>query len=50
MSLQAGSRVWHNVRTAMPKEVRAVLGISDGDGIEWIFEGGKVIFRNSKGG
>jgi bifunctional DNA-binding transcriptional regulator/antitoxin component of YhaV-PrlF toxin-antitoxin module len=50
MSLLARSRVWHNVRTAMPKEVRAVLGISDGDEIERVFEGGRVIFRNSKGG
>ncbi len=43
----ARSRVWHNGRTTIPKEVRAVLGIGDGDEIEWVLENGEVKVRRS---
>jgi AbrB family looped-hinge helix DNA binding protein len=36
---------WHNGRTTIPREVRAVLGITDGDQIEWILENGEIKVR-----
>jgi len=32
-------------RTTAPREVRKLLGISEGDVVEWVFEDGKVVIR-----
>ncbi|MGC8542867.1 MAG: AbrB/MazE/SpoVT family DNA-binding domain-containing protein [Vulcanisaeta sp.] len=45
VSVLARSRVWHNGRTTIPREARAVLGISDGDEVEWVLENGEVKVR-----
>jgi AbrB family looped-hinge helix DNA binding protein len=29
----------------MPREVRKLLGISEGDVVEWVYEDGKIIVR-----
>ena len=34
-----------NYRTTVPREVRKLLGLKPGDGVEWVFEDGKVIVR-----
>ncbi len=44
----ARSKVWHNGRTTIPKEVRAVLGINDGDQIEWVLENGEIKVRKNE--
>ena len=32
-------------RTTIPREVRKLLGINEGDIVEWIFEDGKIIVK-----
>jgi AbrB family looped-hinge helix DNA binding protein len=39
------TRVGRYNRTAIPREVRKMLGISEGDIVEWVFEDGRVIVR-----
>jgi AbrB family looped-hinge helix DNA binding protein len=39
------TRVGRYSRTTIPREVRKLLGISEGDIVEWIFEDGRVIVR-----
>ncbi|WP_243666045.1 AbrB/MazE/SpoVT family DNA-binding domain-containing protein [Vulcanisaeta sp. JCM 16159] len=41
----ARPKAWHNGRTTIPREVRAVLGIKDGDQIEWILKNGEIKVR-----
>jgi AbrB family looped-hinge helix DNA binding protein len=39
------TRVGRYSRTTIPREVRKLLGISEGDVVEWIYEDGKIIVR-----
>jgi AbrB family looped-hinge helix DNA binding protein len=39
------TRVGRYSRTTIPREVRKLLGISEGDIVEWVFEDGRVIVR-----
>jgi AbrB family looped-hinge helix DNA binding protein len=39
------TRVGRYSRTMIPREVRKLLGISEGDIVEWVFEDGRVIVR-----
>jgi len=41
----ATTKIGRHYRTTVPREVRKLLGIDKGDGIEWMFENGKVIVR-----
>ncbi|MHA1834095.1 MAG: AbrB/MazE/SpoVT family DNA-binding domain-containing protein [Candidatus Baldrarchaeia archaeon] len=36
-------------RTTVPDEVRKLLEIGEGDMIEWIFNGGKILVRKASG-
>jgi AbrB family looped-hinge helix DNA binding protein len=36
-------------RTTIPREVRKLLGISEGDIVEWVFEDGRVVVRRGGG-
>jgi AbrB family looped-hinge helix DNA binding protein len=39
------TRVGKYNRTTVPREVRKLLGISEGDVVEWVYEDGKVVIR-----
>jgi AbrB family looped-hinge helix DNA binding protein len=39
------TRVGRYSRTMIPREVRKLLGISEGDVVEWVFEDVRVIVR-----
>jgi len=39
------TRVGRYNRTTVPREVRKLLGIGEGDVVEWVFEDGKVVIR-----
>jgi AbrB family looped-hinge helix DNA binding protein len=39
------TRVGRYSRTTIPREVRRLLGISEGDVVEWVYEDGKIIVR-----
>jgi AbrB family looped-hinge helix DNA binding protein len=39
------TRVGRYSRTTIPREVRRLLGISEGDVVEWVYEDGKVVIR-----
>jgi len=39
------TRVGRYDRITIPREVRKLLGISEGDIIEWVYEDGKIIVR-----
>jgi AbrB family looped-hinge helix DNA binding protein len=39
------TRVGRYNRTTIPREVRKLLGISEGDVVEWVYEDGKVVIR-----
>jgi AbrB family looped-hinge helix DNA binding protein len=41
------SRVYQRGKTQVPKEVRDILGIEDGDKVLWLFESGKLIVRKA---
>ncbi len=36
-------------RITIPREVRRLLGITEGDIVEWIFKDGKIIARRGEG-
>ena len=38
----------HN-RTTVPREVRRLLGVKEGDALEWVFEDGKIVVRKAGG-
>jgi AbrB family looped-hinge helix DNA binding protein len=38
-------RVGRYNRTTIPREVGKMLGISEGDIVEWVYEDGKVVIR-----
>jgi len=39
------TRVGRYSRTTIPREVRKLLGISEGDFVEWVYEDGRVYVR-----
>jgi AbrB family looped-hinge helix DNA binding protein len=39
------TRVGRYNRTTVPREVRKLLGISEGDIVEWVYEDGRVYVR-----
>jgi AbrB family looped-hinge helix DNA binding protein len=39
------TRVGRYNRTTIPREVRKLLGITEGDVVEWVYEDGKVVIR-----
>jgi AbrB family looped-hinge helix DNA binding protein len=41
------TRIGRYSRTTIPREVRRLLGITEGDFVEWVYEDGKVIVRRS---
>jgi AbrB family looped-hinge helix DNA binding protein len=43
------TRVGRYNRTTIPREVRKLLGIGEGDVVEWVFEDGRVIVRRGGG-
>jgi AbrB family looped-hinge helix DNA binding protein len=42
------TRVGRYNRTTIPKEVRKLLGISEGDIVEWVYEDGRVVIRGGE--
>ena len=45
------SKVWGRGYTTVPVTVRRVLGITDGDSIEWVLrDDGTITVRKSQGG
>jgi bifunctional DNA-binding transcriptional regulator/antitoxin component of YhaV-PrlF toxin-antitoxin module len=48
MPVLSVTRVGRYYRTTVPREVRKLLGVSEFDVVEWVFEDGRVIVR--KGG
>ncbi len=42
------TRVSRYNRTTVPREVRKLLGISEGDIVEWVYEDGKVVIRRGE--
>jgi AbrB family looped-hinge helix DNA binding protein len=45
MPVLSRTRVGRNGRTTVPHEVRKLLGLGEGDVVEWVFEDGRVIVR-----
>jgi len=43
----ATSKIFQHGKIVVPKEVREVLGLSDGDKLVWIFEGGRIFVMNA---
>ncbi|MFZ8793119.1 MAG: AbrB/MazE/SpoVT family DNA-binding domain-containing protein [Acidilobaceae archaeon] len=39
------TKVGRYSRTTIPREVRKLLGISEGDFVEWVYEDGRVYVR-----
>jgi AbrB family looped-hinge helix DNA binding protein len=39
------TRVGRYSRTTIPREARKLLGIAEGDVVEWVYEDGKIIVR-----
>ena len=49
MAILAKTRVGRYYRTTIPREVRKLLGIREGDEIQWMYEDGKVVVRKVSG-
>lgn len=47
MPVLAVTRIGKYYRTTVPREVRKLLEINEGDRIEWVFEEGRVIVRRA---
>ena len=45
MPILSRTRVGRYNRTTVPREVRKLLGITEGDIVEWVYEDGKIIIR-----
>jgi AbrB family looped-hinge helix DNA binding protein len=37
--------IGRDLRTTVPREVRKILDVKEGDIVEWVFEDGKIIVR-----
>jgi len=49
MPILARTRIDKNNRTTVPREVRKLLEINNGDSIEWVYEEGHVYVRKASG-
>jgi len=47
MPLLSRTKIGMDLRTTVPREVRKLLGITEGDIVEWVYEDGKIIVRRS---
>ena len=47
MPVLARTRIDKNNRTTVPREVRKLLEIVNGDTIEWVYEEGRVYIRKA---
>ena len=45
MPLLARTRIGRDLRTTIPREVRELLGITEGDILEWVYEDGRIYVR-----
>jgi AbrB family looped-hinge helix DNA binding protein len=45
MPVLSRTRVGRNGRTTVPREVRRLLGLGEGDVVEWVYEDGRVVVR-----
>jgi len=45
----ASTKVGRRYRTTVPREVRKILGLGEGDEVEWAFEDGRVVVRRVGG-
>lgn len=45
LPLLSKTKVGKNSRTTIPREVRKILDIKEGDFVEWVFEDGRIIVR-----
>jgi AbrB family looped-hinge helix DNA binding protein len=43
------TRIGRDLRTTVPREVRKILDIKEGDIVEWVFEDGRIIVRRGGG-
>jgi len=41
----SSTKVGRKFRTTVPREVRKILGLGEGDEVEWVFEDGRVFVR-----
>ena len=48
MTILAKTRIGRAFRTTIPREVRKLLGVNEGDEVEWVFDGGKIIIRKGR--
>jgi AbrB family looped-hinge helix DNA binding protein len=49
MPLLSRTKLGRDLRTTVPREVRKILDIKEGDIVEWVFEDGKIIVRRGGG-
>jgi len=47
MPVLARTRVDKNNRTTVPREVRKLLEVANGDTIEWVYEEGRIYVRKA---
>jgi AbrB family looped-hinge helix DNA binding protein len=45
MPLLSRTKLGRDLRTTVPREVRKILDIKEGDTVEWVFEDGRIIVR-----
>ena len=50
MPLLSRTKIGRDLRTTVPREVRKILDIKEGDIVEWVFEDGKIIVRRGERG
>jgi AbrB family looped-hinge helix DNA binding protein len=48
MPLLSRTKIGRDLRTTVPREVRKILDIKEGDIVEWVFEDGRVIVRRGE--
>ena len=47
MPVLARSKLWGKGHTTIPKEVRKLLDLNNGDYVEWIYEDGKIVVKKA---
>jgi len=45
MPVLSRTKIGRDLRTTVPREVRKILDIKEGDTVEWVFEDGRIIVR-----
>ena len=48
MPVLGTTRIGKYYRTTVPREVRKLLELSEGDEVEWVFEDGRIVVRASE--